>query len=414
MKPANTNFLINEFPESFFAGNSVSLIGAGFSRASNFHLPVSIGFLERKWNHSSMLPQLSPELGQLQNRLPEHVEKALDRIEGQYGALRHLDLETVITGCFLRAEGIGKSWEHAVGGGDVSQLGLHAGDYSALLDFIKRRLTVDYQKHQECSLLRRFVLTVTGEDSIISLNYDTLLEHAIKKYAKQELEPLVNRMHGVLAPFTLGWMQSAPKAFRTVSSTNSILAKLHGSIDWISCADKACPNYNNIDCLDHSYLWPPDPQGRYCAICGGPPQIVIIPPTASKSFDRFLKLKIMWSRACTALANAGRWSFLGISFAPNDRHFLEMLRTAGQYNSSFSEVPDKGTLICVVNKSLEEAKEAAIRLISNLAPKCQTAISVETCHVCIFDSIDRYLEIEETIAPKRKEILVERKKGFGK
>jgi hypothetical protein len=151
-----------------------------------------------------------------------------------------------------------------------------------------------------------------------------------------------------------------------------------------------CPNHWYIesadqprpDALDGAEQW-------HCAVCGSIPDTVVIPPVATKPFDRFPKLRLMWLQAYHALRLAKRWVFMGVSFAPTDMHLRSLLRAASE-DWIGAQIPGQ---ICVVNTDVKVAD----RLRECLSPSAQNALTASDQGLSIFASIHDYLTAVERI-----------------
>ena len=156
--------------------------------------------------------------------------------------------------------------------------------------------------------------------SVISLNWDTLLEKFIK-----EIEPDVMIDYCF---YTYGYNDEhhIPHInLKSLGKQNLKIVKLHGSINWLICpncqrltvddyeirsigienvACEHCKNYSNLDIYLENF---------------------IITPTILKKFDN-LHLKYIWNNAFIELQEAEEVTFIGYSLPKADYEFLYLLK----------------------------------------------------------------------------------------
>ena len=175
-----------------------------------------------------------------------------------------------------------------------------------------------------------------AQDSIISLNYDLLLEHAMEGFP---IAPLYE-----LPPDrTKEFATSGPGSVRIR------LLKLHGSANWAVCRP----------CGDKIYVLKPSEasvagQGGTlkCMTCGGSLNTrLIVPPTWNKEAYR-PQLESVWKRAEQELASAQRILVIGYSMPQSDKFFQYLLALSLADNRVLDEVT-------VVNRNMEDGKKIA-------------------------------------------------------
>jgi hypothetical protein len=151
---------------------------------------------------------------------------------------------------------------------------------------------------------------------LFSLNYDTLLDRALKGAG---LEPDYG-----FGRLDLGERRSnLPTGAPSPSpAPNTIpLLKLHGSLNWARC-----PACDHVEVLAH----PLDPQtgSPSCSRCGCPSlDRLIISPTWLKRYTA-TQLRHVWDLALEALQFAESLTFIGYSLPPNDVAVAQFLRRA--------------------------------------------------------------------------------------
>lgn len=148
--------------------------------------------------------------------------------------------------------------------------------------------------------------TIENRDSIISLNYDLLMEQAM---ARRQITPNYSITQ-----------RSGDSLNHPNEKAKLKLLKLHGSANWAICSDKNCQRVK---------IYPADEplafttESEECPTCGKALKPFIVPPTWSKGELR-LPLLSVWSDAYGELLQARRWILIGMSIPQTDQflHFL--------------------------------------------------------------------------------------------
>jgi hypothetical protein len=397
-------------------------LGAGFSSDSAFQLPVADGFLDA----SCSIYCRDAQNCIVQKPVSEHRELAalLRRLESRYGRLSGLNLETVMSDLHVRTIGIGRPWEirdpasiaFVPESGEAATVPLGAAaadpghdlgrDYELLLLYVCLRLRLVEVTKEQCTRTKRLVGKLLHRDSVLTLNYDTLIERHIIGFmeAVSLTEGRVGRMHRWIGqPVPAREWLPPPMFARRVRGGPGVLAKLHGSVDWRSCANPECPNYRYIQSIDWFSKPVPDyPDIVVCMACGSRMDTVIIPPVSTKSFERFPKLNMMWLDAYEALRFARRWVFMGVSFAATDMHLRSLLRAASENLETSDGRQAMPPQICVANRDQEGSKRAATALMECLSPRTKQAMAARPAAISTFDSITKYLDCAEPVDRDRK------------
>jgi len=149
----------------------------------------------------------------------------------------------------------------------------------------------------------------SGTNTVITLNYDLLLETSLARLAI----PFAYGLRGPGVEY-----DSAAEAQDTQADALRIL-KLHGSLNWAQKEDGTVVVYRDYESVRSSKLRP-----------------LLVPPTWHKSFgDALLRV---WDAAVQALAAATRITMIGFSIPPNDQHFKYLLSVGLQDNSSLRAI----------------------------------------------------------------------------
>ncbi len=150
-----------------------------------------------------------------------------------------------------------------------------------------------------------------GKTSFISLNYDLLIDNALRR--ELEVEPdYAIVFHSVTEALGGGTDTWEPP-----------LLKLHGSLNWLYC-----PTCNAMDLFPGAKIvarLAHDAPNLVCQTCKEPRLPIVIPPTFFKVMSNFY-LQQIWKRAEDILRQADHLIFCGYSFPDADLHFKYLLK----------------------------------------------------------------------------------------
>ena len=185
---------------------------------------------------------------------------------------------------------------------------------------------------------------VQPKNTIITFNYDTLLEESLEE---------------ISVPYNLGILDSdisiehdsSNLIYRQSLSGLSIL-KLHGSMNW-AMSYKAHENHQNRSSSDKTYpciriyntatdLFRDDAH-LY-------DQLILEPPTWNKGKSAPI-LQLLWDKSIEALSTATRVFIIGYSIPETDMHFKYLLASGLSNNISLEE-------IVIVNPSFDDTTES--------------------------------------------------------
>lgn len=398
-------------------GQICYFLGAGFSKASKYQLPTADGFLSL--DMPIYCRDAVNEKHEIGVRARLDLSGLLSRLEARYGDLNSLNLESVMSDLYERSSGLGRAWINR-DASFVNEL-LTPGkshwstdqppppdgpelsrDYALLLLLICLRLRVVDATNDECLTTRRLLSTVRLRDSIVTLNYDTIIERHLTEQVDGRPEPdeRAKELDIYIGPPPSVYDGAASMFGRFQPRGRGFMAKLHGSVDWRSCSNPDCPSYRYIERAER---WRRDDlegaEQLNCVHCGNIPDTVIIPPVSTKSFERFPKLRLMWLQAYHALRIARRWVFMGVSLAPTDMHLRSLLRAASEEWLG-AEVPGVDQ-ICIVNKDDSACSKVARRITECLPPQVQAVPGGSQPRIATFASIDDYLAEAERVDSTR-------------
>jgi SIR2-like domain len=162
-----------------------------------------------------------------------------------------------------------------------------------------------------CEHHAAIVERLKAQDTVISFNYDCVMDHALRKGGNSKWSarygyclPRPNRIVG-----HENWSAPSPPT----RATDSIyLLKLHGSINW------QLPDTDDEEVRLKERLY----RQR------GTPRFTIIPPEWAKNIDSDPNFSTLWKNAERAIRNARSITLIGFSFTPTDLHVESLFRVA--------------------------------------------------------------------------------------
>jgi len=200
-----------------------------------------------------------------------------------------------------------------------------------IFELLERRLQ-SAQTTNHFTLLQK-LYPPTDEPSVISLNYDLIIDTALMFYSEQR-EDHEGRFPNYCCDIQTEFYKNEPRRFGT-------LLKLHGSLNWLHC--KTCHRLeigaseskrflkvlNRLlgssaqATLDASYL----SEGSPCQICGTQLRPLLIAPTHLKDY-RNPHLMQIWYEAERILRESQRVIFIGYSLPDDDLEVVYLFKRA--------------------------------------------------------------------------------------
>jgi hypothetical protein len=169
-------------------------------------------------------------------------------------------------------------------------------------------------------LVDRFVTKgiIGNDDTLITTNWDILLDTARdRSFGSTPAD------YGTDAE-----LNTPPGRSEDRMPKRPSLLKLHGSLNWLYC-----PRCSHLR-IDIAKVTAPDGynpnsknQRSKCSNCGMPCAPLLVTPTFLKSYHNRHLLNI-WAGALEALADSGRWVFIGYSLPSDDIHIKALLLKA--------------------------------------------------------------------------------------
>ncbi|HEU4409787.1 MAG TPA: SIR2 family protein [Polyangiaceae bacterium] len=175
-----------------------------------------------------------------------------------------------------------------------------------------------------------FVRLLGPDDAVIALNYDTLLEGALREVGRSaDYGIATDRREEAVEP--------------------ALLVKPHGSFNWLYCP--TCGALNDFGCRDVARVAIElDDEQCACPADGTPREYVIVPPSLVKNYSN-PHLSQLWAVAAMLLRSCERVVFCGVSMADSDIYFKYLIKQATSLNPRLRE--GRGRLV-VVNRTRDD------------------------------------------------------------
>jgi len=241
------------------------------------------------------------------------------RIDDSFGtgAWRSLDLEGVFTSLAIDTEFASDCTDEKA----EAQLRLNALKMY-IASSISARTLCRYGK-----FTRQLVKSLTPQDSIISFNYDLLVDAELLGGHNQDSQLHYERFSNKL----LGQSLIGEATKYSPGLDQGLYLKLHGSLNWFLCNNTACRNSNKIKILQmpDEILGATKRRARpQCDVCERALSSYLVTPLLNKPIMRDHVSRIVWSNALSLLLNASKIVIIGYSFPATDFYSEWLFRTA--------------------------------------------------------------------------------------
>jgi hypothetical protein len=277
------------------AQKSIVLLGAGASKASYFSLPTMKGFFDV-------------------DATPDNLTRFLKWFcEGL--PPEEYDLEEIFSFLDMSVTRL-PAWTGHPSAVDMIRQNYPLGD---LLLYVQRRLQIP--DDESCTKHLALFDSLTPQDTILTLNYDLVADQSLAAIEKAPdgKFPRFSRMDKLSA--LVGkpeFMAGEPPSLLPEEQETGFFLKLHGSLDWLYCPNRECPNGSRFFALSAEHLKAGQGVGKPCRRCGSALSAFIVPPVSSKHRVLEGRLGFIWSQALRELQAATRVIVVGVSMAPSD------------------------------------------------------------------------------------------------
>lgn len=184
--------------------------------------------------------------------------------------------------------------------------------------------------------LAHVLSTLGPNDSIITFNWDTLIDQAIAASTNPvclELKTNFVEIATMLHKAQISDWDSRVKKFHS-----GRLLKIHGAINMTQCKNQSCYRHEN------PYVWEAseeNPEHWSCEHCGSPTQVMILPPHGAKTYTAGRFFRLQANLAAEKLSLAEKIVVVGYScpvFDIEARSMLRCSRIDDEYGSQASLV----------------------------------------------------------------------------
>ncbi len=250
------------------------------------------------------------------------------------GRWRELDLEDLFTSIEVHRE-----------------LSSPESDESALLLLIRNKLTRYLQRILGFCTADRFgaysrllVSSITMEDSVITFNYDLLLD---QEFYRSQPSGAGSKDH--YENFEQIVLRGETTGLAGPSGREGVYLKLHGSLNWSRCTNPRCPRGSilEVDSEVQAILNLRMGIGeRRCTACDGELVPLLIPPLLHKPITEQPAIRAAWGLAKKRLTQASTVLVIGYSAPPTDFYSRWLLRSSVGTRNNVRVVlvnPDNGS-----------------------------------------------------------------------
>ncbi|WP_333871369.1 hypothetical protein [Desulforamulus putei] len=217
-----------------------------------------------------------------------------------------------------------------------------------------------------CPHHRRIARSLKPGDTVISFNYELLMDYALHHLERNDTRWHIKDGYGISCDHLTGsYDKRNLPAGAVAGGSNVKLLKLHGSLNWLYC-----PQCGQLYAYEHR-----DARGQSVIINGMANMIqctteycchrlsrVIIPPTLMKNYQSIPFIPELWQQARQALQRASEIIVIGYSFPTTDFRSNWMFRKAMVDNKCLKKVTIVDTAEGYPLKTLLEKHKSIFRV----------------------------------------------------
>jgi hypothetical protein len=183
---------------------------------------------------------------------------------------------------------------------------------------------------ENCDEYSRFVEEVADDDTVITFNWDLLLDNA---FGREQLigsrTEWDNGNHYANFLYHLSGFKETTLQHSTIEApyteydeSRGFYLKLHGSVDWFFCQNRDCRAYGRVFPVNRV------DQAVHCSECHSSMDVLIVPPVLNKNYHDHPMLTVLWNTAEAEIAAADEVVLWGYSLPPTDFEASWLLRQA--------------------------------------------------------------------------------------
>jgi NAD-dependent SIR2 family protein deacetylase len=190
-----------------------------------------------------------------------------------------------------------------------------------ILNYIIRVIRYSTWRIPVSSFLKNLIESIEEDDSIITFNWDTLIEQAIEKSNNQIAKSILNEM-GLQTELMIGFKQMKWEDRFNLLHKGKLL-KVHGSITFTSCVNSQCRRH------EIPYIWELNeetPEFWPCISCGAPTEVMILSPHGAKTYTTGSFFRLQANLAAEKLSMASGIVIIGYSIPIFDIEARSMFR----------------------------------------------------------------------------------------
>jgi hypothetical protein len=196
-------------------------------------------------------------------------------------------------------------------------------------------LILESKLHDSTSELNNFQGMLSQSDTIITFNWDLLLDNILKRETyltdgnlKIGTAPYDQYVNFILGLSALGEMtlagSSIRKPYNVWKGERGYYLKAHGSIDWFYCSNEGCRGFHKVFPLSDPISF------HYCSECHERLDSLLIPPILNKGYRRYPLIRRIWNLAAKELSSVNELIIWGYSLPPTDFYSFWLIRQSRQ------------------------------------------------------------------------------------
>ncbi|WAK01285.1 SIR2 family protein [Methylobacter sp. YRD-M1] len=236
-------------------------------------------------------------------------------------------------------------------------------------------------KLERSIFLKSLCSKLNFSDSIITFNWDTLIDQALEEAETKPAKELASSLHLSASPERRPRRESDNEWVEQLHAGR--LIKIHGAINLTHCKNNSCYRHDNPYVWAHSEE---SPSHWSCQECGSPTQEMILSPHGAKTYttNRFFRMQA--NMAAEKLSVAEKIVVIGYSFPTFDIEARSMLRCS-RLDDRYSEAWLNE--VSIVDPSV--VREEHVKAISNLIGVDNDYAHGHLVKLSLYKSVDEFM-----------------------